>query len=272
MNRTQLIVRIIERLYDKSDHADLKQILEEELPDFSRIDEERMMKLYEETYTKDWDCSTVKLMMEKYNSTLPPALVPLPKEMPKDLTRFAMGHDVDEVWDKIISEYGTPANNLQPLPKEIELSDILWQEMNKNHKPSDIVYEKLAKFLVKTYGTPSPKPSLPTVEELAKEIESHGTKIFSFSVESIAKNLHDKYALPTREWWQDCEKFMYKGRAYKKYSHEVFPDGRTVLHSQLAGHNLIYCTPYIPPTADDIIAKHNLSEEEVKILREGKCT
>ena len=99
-------------------------------------------------------------------------------------------------------------------------------------------------------------------------------KYLSASLQDVI-NLRLKYEgllIHAREWWQDCEKFMYKGRAHKKYSHEVFPDGRTFLYSELSRHELIYCTPYTPPSAQEIIAKHNLSEEEVRAIREGKCT
>ena len=212
MNRTELIEKLLLKFSYGMSFDYFKQILEEELPDFSRIDEERIFDLYRTLSFKD----TIK----EYNSALPTALVPLPKEMPKWFHNGISYHD-------------------------------LWSMVCLN------------------YGTPEPKPNLPSVEELARELN----RVYWGSdkgMTSLAQHLHDKYSLPTREWWQDCEKFMYKGRAYKKYSHEVFPDGRTVLHSELAGHNLIYCTPYTPPTAQDIIAKHNLSEEEVKAIREGK--
>ena len=160
----------------------LQQILSEELPDFQRIDEERFKRIYA---SKVCD---IGLHIKEYNSTLQPALKPLPKEMPKDILDKWMNEatcDFDSIWEELFSRYGTP----------------------------------------------EPKP---------------------------------------REWWQDCEKFMHKGIAYKKYSHQVYPDGRTFLHSELSRHDLQDCTPYTHPTADDIIAKHNLTEEEVKAIREGK--
>lgn len=236
MNRTEIIEKIIERFkcepYEVPPLSILKKILEEELPDFQRIDEHRIGKIlnnivgssiyYDQLLQKSVTLEAVRI----YNSTLskapaqPPALKPLPKEMPE---WFHGGHNFYKLWNLVCHNYGTP----------------------------------------------EPKPSLPTVEELAKEM-LNVWNVNTFN--EVAEYVIDKYSLHTREWWKDCEKFMYKGRSYKKYSHEVFPDGRTVLHSELAGHDLIYCTPYTPPSAQDIIAKHNLSEDEVRAIREGKCT
>ena len=67
----------------------LKQILEEELPDFQRIDWERLRDCFEKA-SNGYVSSHLHVAVKEYNSTLPTALVPLPKEMPKDLTRFAM--------------------------------------------------------------------------------------------------------------------------------------------------------------------------------------
>ena len=207
---------------------DVEKLIKE-LHDFQRIDEERMREVFMKHPNSrhiKYDNSFIVRLIQEYNSTLPPALVPLPKEMPKDLTRFAMGHDVDEVWDKIISEYGTP----------------------------------------------EPKPNLPTVEELAKEM-LNVWNVNTFN--EVAEYVINKYSLHTREWWQDLkegDKFMWKGqvktfRGYEiehKLYIEPFP-------------SMVYCpasdcTPYTHPTAEDIIAKHNLTEEEVKAIREGKCT
>ena len=229
----------------------LKQILEEELPDFSRIDEERFKRIYA---SKVCD---IGLHIKECNSTLQPALKPLPKEMPKEYNSLATPY---QVWLQVQQEYGTPANNLQPLPKEMP-KDLTRFAMGHD---VDEVWDKI----ISEYGTAEPKQPLPTVEELAKEIESHGTKIFSFSVESIAKNLHDKYSLHASEWWQDLK----EGDKFKL--------ANGVMQQTFVGFRLKntngemfdpkYCTPYTPPSAQDIIAKHNLSEEEVKILREGK--
>lgn len=225
--KKELIEKITSRCLGKIAKEHIKQILSEELPDFQRIDEERMGKIlnnivgssiyYDQLLQKSVTLEAVRI----YNSTLskapaqPPALKPLPKEMPKDLTRFAMGHDVYEVWDKIISEYGTP----------------------------------------------EPKPSLPTVEELAKEM-LNVWNVNTFN--EVAEYVINKYSLHAREWWQDLkegDKFMYAGQA-------IIHSGNIYLGVLNSAPALLKnCTPYTPPTASEIIAKHNLSEEEVKILR-----
>ncbi len=270
----KIIKRIVDRIrfsYPIMIEESLTKILEEELPDFSRIDEERFKRIYA---SKVCD---IGLHIQEYNSTLPPALVPLPKEMPKDLTRFAMGHDVDEVWDKIISEYGTPANNLQPLPG---VMPALWHDaftdlLHKRMQPSEFY-----SLIRNTYGTPAPKPELPSVEELAKEVYDRFRSVPSgddYTV-FIAQHLHDKYSLHPREWWKDAipysTQFKYNDTVYtfSEYSYESSTQ-KTWIHNTGGGKILCsHCTPYTPPSAQDIIAKHNLSEEEVKILREGKCT
>ena len=197
---------------------DVEKLIKD-LPDFQRIDEERFKKICIDDIK-----GSVEDAVKEYNSTLPPALVPLPKEMPKDLVKYAMGHDVYEVWDKIISEYGTP----------------------------------------------EAKPSLPTVEELAKEIAGISVPIVADKKLSrvTAEYIIDKYSLPTREWWQELkegDKFMYGNLVREFDSFGLMP--------KIGGWmSISKCTPYTPPTADDIIAKHNLSEEEIRAIREGKCT
>ncbi len=237
MNRTELINRIIERLYDKSDHADLTKILEEELPDFQRIDEHRIGKIlnnivgssiyYDQLLRKSVTLEAVRI----YNSTLskapaqPPALVPLPKEKPKDFFRVHSGNDADDLWD----------------------------------------------WVVKHYGTPEPKPELPTVEELAKEM-LNVWNVNTFN--EVAEYVIDKYSLHPREWWQDLkegDKFMYAGQVYEYYGYEVNIRGEVTLWGKSTWKfRLSGCTPYTPPSAQDIIAKHNLSDEEVRAIREGK--
>ena len=241
----------------------LKQILEEELPDFSRIDEERFKRIYA---SKVCD---IGLHIKEYNSTLPPALQPLPKEMPKDLTRFAMGHDVDELWDKIISEYGTPANKLQPLPKATPYEFV--GLFNESHSP-----RKIWEWLLSHYGTPEPKPNLPSYHDLFKELYQISVKTQStILVSTLTKHIIKKYSLHPHQWWQDLkegDKFMWKGQVKTFRSYEIEHKLYIEPFPSMVYCPASDCTPYTPPTAQDIIAKHNLSEEEVKILREGKCT
>ncbi len=268
--KKELIEKITSRCLGKIAKEHIKQILSEELPDFQRIDEERMGKIlnnivgssiyYDQLLQKSVTLEAVRI----YNSTLskapaqPPALKPLPKEMPKDLTRFAMGHDVYEVWDKIISEYGTPANNLQPLPKATPYEFV--GLFNETHSP-----RKIWEWLLKHYGTPEPKQPLPTVEELAKEM-LNVWNVNTFN--EVAEYVINKYSLHAREWWQGD----IKGMKVKLSTGEVKElDGSLYARTGIGSFISINAiTPYTPPSAQDIIAKHNLSEEEVKILREGK--
>lgn len=229
--KKELIEKITSRCLGKIAKEHIKQILSEELPDFQRIDEERMGKIlnnivgssiyYDQLLQKSVTLEAVRI----YNSTLskapaqPPALKPLPKEMPKDLTRFAMGHDVYEVWDKIISEYGTP----------------------------------------------EPKPSLPTVEELAKEM-LNVWNVNTFN--EVAEYVINKYSLHAREWWQGD----FKGLKVKTSIGAIKElDGKLYVRLDVGVFTTINnYTPYTPPTASEIIAKHSLTEEEVRLIREGR--
>lgn len=206
--KKELIEKITSRCLGKIAKEHIKQILSEELPDFQRIDEERFLRIYRRNYTINIDDA-----IKEYNSTLPPALKPLPKEMPE---WFAPHMTRAELWDQVVSYYGTP----------------------------------------------EPKPSLPTVEELAKEM-LNVWNVNTFN--EVAEYVINKYSLHAREWWQDLkegDKFMFEGKV-RRFQ-------RFVLESRDRYCGLSDCTPYTPPTASEIIAKHNLSEEEVKAIREGK--
>lgn len=224
MNRTELIEKIIEKWNlrgflgsrDGAPSKDLKQILEEELPDFQRIDEERFKKICIDDIK-----GSVEDAVKEYNSTLPPALQPLPKEMPKGLWQSFFDDNMKTFWTALQSHYGTP----------------------------------------------EPKQPLPSVEELAKEIKNM-TVLSDKRSEEIAKHIHDKYSLKQSEWWQDLkegDKLIYNGKIEKFHSLSkpkiLFENGGNMYAED--------CTPYTI-TADEIIKKHNLSEEEVRLIREGK--
>ena len=267
--KKELIDRIIERLYDKYDHADLTKILEEELPDFQRINKERFREI---CMNSD---SSFDSDVDKYNSTLPPALVPLPKDMPKYFFRQHSANDADDLWEWLLEHYGTPANNLQPLPDVDTLDEAIFNIWGKFMTDKQKI-RGIASFISKTYGTPSPKPSLPSVEELAKEITVVFNQDSYDMMRSIAQHLHDKYSLHPREWWKDAipysTQFKYNDTVYtfSEYSYESSTQ-KTWIHNTGGGKILCsHCTPYTPPTAQEIIAKHNLSEEEVRAIREGK--
>jgi hypothetical protein len=247
--KKELIEKIMKDLPAGATTWEIEESLKKNLPDFSRIDEERIFDLYRTLSFKD--------TIQEYNSTLPPALKPLPKDMPKEYNSLATPY---QVWLQVQQEYGTPANNLQPLPKE---------------KPkwfhNGISYHDLWSMVCLNYGTPAPKPDLPTVEELAKEM-LNVWNVNTFN--EVAEYVIDKYSLHPREWWQDLkegDKFMYAGEAYEYYGYEVNIRGEVTLWGKSTWKfRLSGCTPYTPPSAQEIIAKHNLSEEEVRAIREGK--
>ena len=151
---------------------------------------------------------------------------------------------------------------LQPLPKD--KPD--WFEWSLDTSKYDLWDE-----LVKTYGTPT-KKELVSVEELEKEIYDSTVNLNDNECKVLAKSLVNKYGLnpPKREWWMDCEKFMYKGRVYKKYSYEIFPDGHTVLHAELSRHDLKDCTPYIEPSIHDKVKEKLGTELYEEFMKEVK--
>lgn len=222
--KQQIIDRIIER-WKSTDINSMDKILTEELPDFNpmKIDEERFKELWEKGLPhRDWDTSWMKELVEKYNSTLPSPLVPLPKEIPG--------------W--FMATYVQSARLA------------LWQE------------------LLQHYGTPSKEP-LPSVEELAKEM-LNVWNVNTFN--EVAEYVIEKYSLHPREWWQEWwmklkkgDKFMRGDVIYTVREHGsclISENGDILFTDQ--------CAPYVPPTAQDIIAKHNLTDEEVRVIREGK--
>ena len=218
MNRKELIEKLLLKFSYGMSFDYFKQILEEELPDFQRIDEERLLDCFGSLFTS-FVRQHLSNSIQEYNSTLPPALVPLPKEMPKWFHNGISYHD-------------------------------LWSMVCLN------------------YGTPEPKPSLPTVEELRDKMYRWVGSVDLDECEILAQNLHEKYSLPTREWWQGD----IKGMKVKLSTGEVKElDGSLYARTGIGSFISINAiTPYTPPSAQDIIAKHNLSEEEVKAIREGK--
>ena len=228
----------------------------EELPDFQRIDWERLRDCFEKA-SNGYVSSHLHVAVKEYNSTLPTALVPLPKEMPKEYNSLATPY---QVWLQVQQEYGTPANNLQPLPKATPYEFV--GLFNETHSP-----RKIWDWVVKHYGTPEPKPELPTVEELAKEM-LNVWNVNTFN--EVAEYVINKYSLHAREWWQGD----FKGLKVKTSIGAIKElDGKLYVRLDVGVFTTINnCTPYTPPTASEIIAKHNLSEEEIRAIREGKCT
>ena len=284
----EMIIRRFQVDYDQIGKK-LRKILEEELPDFQRIDEERINAIHERLHDeKIHRLSTMFSTIQEYNSTLPqehkckycdamtsqpdeqcylaPALVPLPKDMPDWFKRFFhdSGTEMANCWMYLKNSYGTPEYNLHPLPKEMP------NEFDKTIRAwalNDIKkLKEVWDWIVCHYGTPEPKPNLPNVEELDKIIGNITVPLTERETLSkkIAQQLHDKYSLHPREWWQDLkkgERFKHEGEV------KIFTGIR--LQTDSRSFSPDSCTPYTTPTADDIIKKHNLSEEEVRVIREG---
>ena len=215
----KIIKRIVDRIrfsYPIMIEESLTKILEEELPDFQRIDWIRLRDCFEKV-SDGYISSHLFAAVKEYNSTLPPALKPLPKEMPE---WFAPHMTRAELWDEVVNNYGTPEQ----------------------------------------------KPSLPTVEELGNEMFAEWNKHYDFG--TLAQKLHDKYSLHPREWWQDLKEGDIVKHCGVKFT--VKRIGTCVITENGPFILVENCTPYTHPTADDIIKKHNLTEEEVKAIREGK--
>jgi hypothetical protein len=137
--KKELIDRICKR--HVSEFKFLEQILEEELPDFNpnRIDEERFKELWGNK-SLGYNGSMVQQVIQEYNSTLPSPLIPLPKEMPAWFNDIDVDNEDYIIWEKIVQHYGTPSNNLQPLPKDMpkdvfkQLDPILKKKIQKNNQ------------------------------------------------------------------------------------------------------------------------------------------
>lgn len=256
----------------------LQQILEEELPDFQRIDEERFKRIYA---SKVCD---IGLHIKEYNSTLPSPEPVNPMRIDEERMRKILNNIVGssiyydqllqksvtleavKIYNSTLSKAPAQPPALVPLPKE--MPDVFMQGYNSLERSS------WWGWLQYNYGTPD-KPNLPSVEELAKEITVVFNQDSYDMMRSIAQHLHDKYSLHPREWWKDAipysTQFKYNDTVYtfSEYSYESSTQ-KTWIHNTGGGKILCsHCTPYTPPTAQEIIAKHNLSEEEVRAIREG---
>ncbi len=288
----KIIKRIVDRIrfsYPIMIEESLTKILEEELPDFQRIDWERLRDCFYKA-SNGYVSSHLSVAVNQYNSTLskapaqPPALVPLPKEMPK---WFAPHMTRAELWDEVVNNYGTP----EPKPEIINVNksakftsfinergdySIVYDSSGDNEKIVGYVKNRsvalnsvkaLNDVLFIERDSPT-KPNIPSVEELGKEMFAEWNKHYDFG--TLAQKLHDKYALNPREWWQDLkegDKFM-RGNDIHKFSNINI----ALVNEKGEFYYVGFCTPYTPPSAQDIIAKHNLSEEEIRAIREGKCT
>ena len=226
---------------------------------------ENVIKNIIHRYIMEDDDSKLKQILKEELSTLNPMKI---DEDRMESILIGIGGDAyyKNQTRKAIKIYNSTLENhqvLQPLPKD--KPD--WFEWSLDTSKYDLWDE-----LVKTYGTPT-KKELVSVEELAKEfLELQQQAYYGVRWETkLAQHIIDTYSLnpAKREWWRYCEKFMYKGRVYKKYSYEIFLDGHTVLHAELSRHDLKDCTPYIEPSIHDKFMA-SLSDEQKKMYEEIK--
>jgi hypothetical protein len=247
-----------------------------------RIDEERMTNIYKKTGGQKFKISYTQDAVKEYNSTLPSPLVPLPKEMPKEFYDVAKMHSSHGTWQWLLEHYGTPSK--EPLPSveelERELKTLPIKEIDE--------IKQIAQHLHSKYSLQTKQEDIGKLkEELEDERIRHaacGTaalgyftgcheKYLSASLQDVI-NLRLKYeGLLNKQKEEKVFPFNLKEGDKFKWEKEVqkFKKFRTYLVDE---DGITYlattCTPYTPPTAQDIIKKHNLTEEEVRVLREGK--
>lgn len=113
-----------------------------------------------------------------------------------------------------------------------------------------------------------PLKPLPSVEDLAKEIENIPYNHVS-EYKDIAKHILSKYGTRTREWWMDLkdgDKFInHAGNVVNYIVVGLFYNN----HNASGFSDIRQCAPYTAPTAEEIIKKHNLTEEEIKIIKQS---
>jgi hypothetical protein len=282
--KQQIIDRIIER-WKSTDINSMDKILTEELPDFNpmRIDEERMTNIYKKTGGQKFKISYTQDAVKEYNSTLPSPLVPLPKEMPKEFYDVAKMHSSHGTWQWLLEHYGTPEK--QPLPSVEELE----RELSKLWgKDIEMIQKGVAKYLHSKYSLP---PKQEDVDKLKEELENERIRHAACGTAALGyfTGCHEKYLSASLQDVINL-RLKYEGLLNKQEEEKVFPfnlkegdkfkwekevqkfkkfrtylvdeDGITYLATT--------CTPYTTPSAQDIISKHNLTDEEVRVIREGK--
>jgi len=269
----------------------IDDIQKNNLPDFNpmRIDEERMGRLYYDKFGHNWTNSVTKELVEKYNSTLPSPLLPLPKDFPigfRDIMNNFLNMEkavfIQEVWNWLQSKYGTPSK--EPLPSVEELEKELSKLWGKD---IEMIQKGVDKYLHSKYSFTTKQEDIGKLkEELEDERIRHaacGTaalgyftgcheKYLSASLQDVI-NLRLKYeGLLNKQKEEKVFPFNLKEGDKFKWEKEVqkFKKFRTYLVDE---DGITYlattCTPYTTPSAQDIISKHNLTDEEVRVIREG---
>jgi len=282
----------------------IDDIQKNNLPDFQRIDEERMGKIlnnivgssiyYDQLLQKSVTLEAVRI----YNSTLskapaqPPALKPLPKEMP------ALWHDAftdllhnrmqpSEFYSLIRKTYGT-AEPKQPLPSVEELTGEVVAIYGATHTNS--IHDTLVRIAQNIHSKYSLHPKQEDVDKLKEELENERIRHAACGTAALGyfTGCHEKYLSASLQDVINL-RLKYEGLLNKQEEEKVFPfnlkegdkfkwekevqkfkkfrtylvdeDGITYLATT--------CTPYTTPSAQDIISKHNLTDEEVRVIREG---
>jgi hypothetical protein len=182
--KQQIIDRIIER-WKSTDINSMDKILTEELPDFNpnRIDEERFKELWGNK-SLGYNGSMVQQVIQEYNSTLPSPLIPLPKEMPAWFNDIDVDKEDYIIWEKIVQHYGTPSNNLQPLPKDMPKD--VFKQLDKYKHWIDLENKWhwhfrdlnwLWKVITSHYSTPSKEPTCRAWRSWRRNCQNYGVKI-----------------------------------------------------------------------------------------------
>ena len=217
-------------------------------------------------YSHGWIHSALRAM-EEYRSQPDPNPYKIDEER---LSNFYLGRTFKEAIEEYNSTLPEP---LRPLPSSSILSDEIYDLEWHTLTPQDC--EKLADYLISKYGTPK-REKLSVKEEVIKRLCAVSVNLDILDVMEI-NSIMNLLEVQPREWWMDLkdgDKFMVKIKG--KYEIYTFKKLEAILVYDLINDSGFFsqaCTPYIEPvmTADDVIKAHNLSEAEVKAIREGKC-
>jgi len=205
--------------------------------------------------------------------------------MPKEFYDVAKMHSSHGTWQWLLEHYGTPSK--EPLPSVEELERDMREEWDKQTNGINI-FTALAQHLHSKYSL---HPKQEDVDKLKEELENERIRHAACGTAALGyfTGCHEKYLSASLQDVINL-RLKYEGLLNKQEEEKVFPfnlkegdkfkwekevqkfkkfrtylvdeDGITYLATT--------CTPYTPPTAQDIIAKHNLTEEEVRVIREGK--
>jgi hypothetical protein len=192
----------------------------------------------------------------------------------------------ENVWNGFFCEGTTtahPKSNHLPSVEELE------RELSKLWgKDIEMIQKGVAKYLHSKYSLP---PKQEDVDKLKEELENERIRHAACGTAALGyfTGCHEKYLSASLQDVINL-RLKYEGLLNKQEEEKVFPfnlkegdkfkwekevqkfkkfrtylvdeDGITYLATT--------CTPYTTPSAQDIISKHNLTDEEVRVIREGK--